>query len=55
MSFIENTVKGTNMMNQRGVEEGTPEVEGLSMDRRKTKRRRNVGEGEGKLSMCVGY
>ena len=43
------------MMNQRGVEEGTPEVEWLTMDRMKTKKMRKVGEGEGKLSMCVGY
>ena len=52
--FLENTVEGTNMMNQRGVEEETLEVEWLSMDRMKTKRRK-VGEGETKLSMCVGY
>ena len=55
MSFLENTVEGTNMMNQRGVEEGIPEVEWLSMDRMTSKIRRKVGEGEGKLSMCVGY
>ena len=43
------------MMYQRGEKEGTPELEWLSMDRMKTKIRRKVGEGEGKLSMCVGY